>query len=214
MVNVSHHDTETQKQKTFFDKPVLIKTLYYPSFSKDTLNYEPVNRNYFMISVYDEDTNKDGFLNVKDLRRFYHFDINANNKRNLTPANYSIYKSEYDPSNDLVYIFAQLDENQNGLIDDGEDVHIFWIDLKNPERTWKAILRLPLSGMFYNTRMINTFLSLVLTFSLKRFMRIIFLLSVTISFNAFAQSKTQKKLEQDFVDAYCNCFVKIRHRGT
>ncbi len=135
MVNVSHHDTETQKQKTFFDKPVLIKTLYYPSFSKDTLNYEPVNRNYFMISVYDEDTNKDGFLNVKDLRRFYHFDINANNKRNLTPANYSIYKSEYDRSNDLVYIFAQLDENQNGLIDDGEDVHIFWIDLKNPERT-------------------------------------------------------------------------------
>ena len=36
-------------------------------------------------------------------------------------------------------------------------------------------------------------------------MRIILLLSLTISFNAFAQSKTQKKLEKDFVDAYCNC---------
>jgi tetratricopeptide (TPR) repeat protein len=36
-------------------------------------------------------------------------------------------------------------------------------------------------------------------------MRIILLLSLTISFSAFAQSKTQKKLEKDFVEAYCNC---------
>jgi hypothetical protein len=135
MVNVSHYDIEKQKQKNFFDKHVLIKTLYYPSFSKDTLNYKPVNRNYFMVSVYDEDTNKDGFINIKDLRRLYHFDINAANRRNLVPANYSVYKSEYDPANDFVFIFAQLDENQNGLIDEGETVHIFWIDLKNPERT-------------------------------------------------------------------------------
>jgi hypothetical protein len=135
MVNVSHYDTGIQKQKNFFEKPVLIKTLYYPSFSKDTLDYKPVNRNYFMISVYDEDTNKDGFINVKDLRRFYHFDINANNKRTLVPTNYSVYKSEYDPANDFIYLFAQLDDNQNGLIDDTESVHIFWIDLKNPEKT-------------------------------------------------------------------------------
>ena len=39
-------------------------------------------------------------------------------------------------------------------------------------------------------------------------MRTILLLSVTISFNAFAQDKTQKKLEQDFVDAYCNCLER------
>jgi hypothetical protein len=135
MVNVSHYDIQTQKQKNFFDKPVLIKTLYYPSFSKDTLNYKPVNRNYFMISVIDEDTNKDGYINVKDLRHFYHFDIDANNKSNLVPANYSVYKSEYDPANDFVYIFAHLDENQNGLIGEVETSHIFWIDLKNPERT-------------------------------------------------------------------------------
>jgi len=135
MVNVSHYNTETQKQKNFFEKPVLIKTLYYPSFSKDTLNYKPINRNFFMVSVYDEDTNKDGFINIKDLRRFYHFDINANNKRDFVPANYSVYKSEYDPANDFINIFAQLDENQNGQIEDGEAVHIFWIDLANPERT-------------------------------------------------------------------------------
>lgn len=135
LVNVSHFNIETQKQKFFFDSPVLIKTLYYPAFSKDTLNYMPVNRNYFLISVYDEDTNKDGFININDLRRFYSFDINADNKKPIVPTDYSIYKSEYDPANDLVYIFANCDKNKNGQIDELEPVNIFWVDLKNPERT-------------------------------------------------------------------------------
>jgi len=135
MVNVSHYDTVRQKQKFFFEKPVLVKTLYYPSFSKDTLNYKSVSRNYFMISVYDEGTNKDGFINVKDLRRFYLFDINAENKNALIPTDYSVYKSEYDLANDFVYVFARLDENKNGQIEELEPVNIFWIDLKNPKRT-------------------------------------------------------------------------------
>ncbi len=133
LVNVSHFNTETQKQKLFFEKPALIKTLYYPAFSKDTLNYKPVNRNYFMISVYDEDTNKDGFINVNDLRRFYSFDINAENKKAIVPTDYSVYKSEYDPGNDFIYVFAKLDENKNGKVDELEPVHVFWVDLKNPE---------------------------------------------------------------------------------
>jgi hypothetical protein len=137
LVNVSHFDIETQKQKNFFEKPVLIKTLYYPAFSKDTLNYKPVSRNYFMISVYDEDTNKDGFINVNDLRRFYAFSINAENKKAIVPINCSVYKSEYDSANDFVYIFAKLDENQNGQIEELEPVNIFWVDLKDPERTGK-----------------------------------------------------------------------------
>jgi hypothetical protein len=135
LVNISHFDIETQRQKYFFENPVLIKTLYYPAFSKDTLNFKPVNRNYFMISVYDEDTNKDSFINVNDLRRFYSFDSNADHKKAIIPVNCSAFKSEYDPANDFIYVFAKLDENNNGQIDELEPVHIFWVDLKNPERT-------------------------------------------------------------------------------
>jgi hypothetical protein len=135
LVNVSHFNIETQQQKNFFEKPVLIKTLYYPSFSKDTLNYQPVQRNYFIVSAYDEDTNKDGFINVKDLRRLYSFDINAENRKALVPTDYSVYKSEYDPTNDLVYIFAKHDENKNGQLDELEPINVFWVDLKNPDRT-------------------------------------------------------------------------------
>ena len=134
LVNISHFDTEAQKQKNLFDQPVLIKNLYFPSFSKDTLNYKPVVRNYYMVSVYNEDTNNDNFINVKDLRRLYRFDISGSNKNLIVPINYSVYKSEYDSANDFMYIFARLDENNNGQIDDGEVDHVFWIDLKNPEK--------------------------------------------------------------------------------
>ncbi|MDX2247526.1 MAG: hypothetical protein SF052_12150 [Bacteroidia bacterium] len=134
-VNISHYNNETQTQKEFFDKPVLVKTLYYPAFSKDTLNNQPVTRDYYMVSVYDEDTNKDGFITITDLRRFYHFDLNGNRKKALIPPHYSAMSSEYDSDNDFMYIFAKPDQNNNGQIEQEEPIHIFWIDLKNPENT-------------------------------------------------------------------------------
>jgi hypothetical protein len=133
LVNVSLKNVNTQTQKLLFEKPVLIKTLYFPSFTKDTLFNKPIKRNYYMISAYDEDSNKDGFINLKDLRRFYMFDLDGGNKENLVPLNYSVISSEYDCANDFMYVFAQLDENKNGQIDEIEKVHVFWIDLKNPK---------------------------------------------------------------------------------
>ncbi len=132
-VNVSHYNNITKIENKLFEKPVLIKTLYYPAFSKDTLNHEPVKRNFYMISVYDEDSNKDGFINVKDLRKFYFFDINGLNKRALVPKEYSVMSSEYDSANDFMYVFARKDTNQNGQMEVNEPIDIFWIDLKNPK---------------------------------------------------------------------------------
>lgn len=135
MVNISHYDIKQNKQKSFFEKPVLVRTLYYPAFSKDTLNNKPVNREYFMVSVYNDDTNKDGFVNLKDLRRLYLFNINGEMQNALIPENYAVFKSEYDPGNDFLYVYAQLDSNNNGQQEEGEQIHIFWIDLKDPGKT-------------------------------------------------------------------------------
>lgn len=132
-VNISHFNVENKTENKLFDKPVLIKTLYYPAFSQDTLNHEPISRNHYMVSVYDEDSNNDGFVNAKDLRRFYLFDINGNIIKPLIPKNYSVISSEYDSANDYMYVFAKIDKNQNGRIEQNEGIHIFWIDLKNPE---------------------------------------------------------------------------------
>jgi hypothetical protein len=135
MVNIAVNNVLENKQKTLFENPVLVKTLYYPAFSNDTLNAKPIARNYIMVSVYTKDTNKDGLLNLRDLRRFYAYNMDGIKINDLVPHNYSVVKSEYDPANDLMYVFARLDQNNNGFIDQSEPLHVFWVDLNNPKRT-------------------------------------------------------------------------------
>lgn len=133
LLNIAHYDLKSEKGNFLFSHPVLVKTLYYPSFTQDSLNNQPINRNYYLVSVYDEDTNKDSLINKKDLRRFYHFDATGNIKKHLIPLDYSVVRSQYDSKNDLMYIFARQDENKNGTQDKTEPIHIFWFSLKTPD---------------------------------------------------------------------------------
>lgn len=133
LVNISHYNNVKRVQKEFFKTPVLVKNLYYPAATKDTLNFKPIQRNFYMVSVFDEDTNKDGFITVKDLRRFYWYNLNGEQVKPLVPKTYSVQNSEYDPEIDMMYIFARLDNNGNGQVEENEDVHVFWVDLKTPE---------------------------------------------------------------------------------
>jgi hypothetical protein len=134
LLNIAHYDLPTGKVNFLFQQPVLIKILYYPSFEPDSLHKKPIQRNYYLVSVYDQDTNKDSLINRKDLRRFYYFDVNGNGKIQLIPSDYSVIRSQYDSQNDLMYIFAKQDTNKNGTGDKDEPVHIFQIDLKLPTK--------------------------------------------------------------------------------
>lgn len=133
LLNIAHYDMKSEKGNYLFSTPVLVKTVYYPSFIEDSLNKQPINRNYYLISVYDEDTNKDTLINKKDLRRMYHFDASGTVKTALIPKDYSVQRSEYDSKNDVMYIFARYDENKNGTQEKKEPIHVFWINLKAPE---------------------------------------------------------------------------------
>jgi hypothetical protein len=132
LLNVAHYDMKAEKLNFLFENPVLIKSLYYPSYEQDSLDQKPVNRDYYFVSVYDEDTNKDTLLNKKDLRRFYHFNASAKIKTQIIPPDYSVIRSQYDPRNDVMYIYARYDSDKNGSGDNKEPIHIFWISLKNP----------------------------------------------------------------------------------
>ena len=132
LVNISVNHRDSQTRTELFKSPVLIKTLYYPAFSKDTLNGEPIKRDYYLVTCYDDDTNKDGYINVRDLRRLYWFDLQGNPLGKLIPANFSVLKSDYDSANDFMYIYAKKDENDNGRREDRENIHVFWVDLKDP----------------------------------------------------------------------------------
>lgn len=132
IVNISHFNTIKKTNNNLFNEPVLVKTLYFPAPTKDTLNFKPISRNYYLVSVYDKDTNKDGFINVKDLRHFYYFDLDGKNKTQLIPSNFSVMSSEYDKENDFMYVFAKEDKNNNGKMEIEEQINVFWINLKNP----------------------------------------------------------------------------------
>ena len=132
LLNIAHYDLKSEKLTHFFNTPVLIKTLYYPSFLQDSINKKPINRDYYLLSVYNEDTNKDTLINKKDLRRFFHFDASNTAKTLLIPSDYSVIRSQYDPQNDVMYLFASHDTNKNGTREFKEPIHIFWINLKTP----------------------------------------------------------------------------------
>jgi len=132
LLNIAHYDMKNEKLNFLFDHPALIKTLYYPSFIQDSLDKKPILRNYYLVSVYDEDTNKDTLINRKDLRKLYYFDASSSTKIQLVPSGYSVDRSQYDPQNDVMYLFAKQDTNKNGTADIQEPIHIFRINLKNP----------------------------------------------------------------------------------
>lgn len=133
LVNVAHYNFKTQETKLLFDKPAIIRSVYYPSFEQDSLDKKPINRNYFFVSAYNEDTNQDTLLNKKDLRRFFMFNADASQQKLLIPANYSVVRSQYDAGNDVMYIFARHDANNNGRSERSEPLHVFWISLAKPE---------------------------------------------------------------------------------
>jgi len=133
LIFLGHYDFKTEKINSFFDHPVLVKTIYFPSFILDSLNNKPINRDYYLISAYDEDTNNDSLINKKDLRKIYRFNLEATVKTALLPVDYSAVSSQYDSQNDVMYIFAKYDANKNGMIEEKEPTHIFWISLKAPE---------------------------------------------------------------------------------
>ncbi len=133
MLNVAHYNFDTKQRNKLFEEPVLVNTLYYPSFRQDSLQHLPIERDYYMVSVYDEDTNRDSLIDKKDLRRLYYFDIDGISKRPLVPLNYSVLSSEYDIENDVMYVHAKYDQNSNGKREEEEPIHIFGIHLKLPQ---------------------------------------------------------------------------------
>lgn len=132
MVNVAHYDLVKEKMNLLFDHPVLVKSVYYPSYEQDSLFKKPINRNFYLISVYDADTNADTLIDRTDLRRLYLFNAEGDKRIQVIPSNYSVRRSQYDPMNDVIYVFASQDANADGKIEKDEPLHIFWFSLKQP----------------------------------------------------------------------------------
>ncbi|NMH27839.1 hypothetical protein [Flavobacterium silvaticum] len=139
LINVAHYDLPTQKLSYFFTKPALIRNVYYPGVRPDSLYKKPVKRDFFLVSVYDEDTNKDSIINKKDLRRLYFIDAKNTRKILLVPSTHSVVRSTYDDKSDIMYVYARFDANKNGSPERNEPMSIFWIAMHNPTEARKLM---------------------------------------------------------------------------
>lgn len=132
LVNIGYYNSDKGTLSYFFKKPVLVKTLYFPGVYKDSLRKQEVNRNFFLVSVYNEDTNHDSLINNKDFRRLFYINSSNETQISLLPNDYSAIRSSYDFKNDVMIIRARKDANKDGNLDKTEPVSIFLLDLKNP----------------------------------------------------------------------------------
>lgn len=139
MINIGHYNINTEKLTYFFNKPVLIRNLYFPGVLPDTLNNKKVERNFFLVSVYDEDTDKDSLINNKDLRKIFYINKDNNQKKSLLPQGYSAVRSRYDFKNDIFYLHARKDINKNGRNEIAEPIELFWLKFSQPDRLVKMI---------------------------------------------------------------------------
>jgi len=133
LVNIGHYNIDKGYLTYFFKKPVLVRTLYFPGVLKDSVNKREVNRNFFLVSAYNEDTNHDSLINNKDFRRLFYIDELNESQISLLPYNFSAIRSSYDFRNDIMIIRARKDENNNGVLENTEAISIFLLDLKNPK---------------------------------------------------------------------------------
>ena len=91
---------------------------------------------------------------------FYYFNINGLAKKAFIPKDYSAMSSQYDRANDLMYVFARKDTNQNGQAELTEPIEIFWIDVKHPENFGKQYQIEWKMGFFRTKSILVTFLLL------------------------------------------------------
>ena len=132
LINIAHYNLEKDKLSYFFQKPVLVRNLYFPGVKRDSLNGQLIQRNFFMATVYDEDTNNDSLINKKDIRKMYHFDELNTQKIQLIPSDFSPFYSTYDYKNDILYVYTREDKNKNGKSEKEEPIAVFYIRLSNP----------------------------------------------------------------------------------
>ncbi|HLP10518.1 MAG TPA: hypothetical protein VK177_01230 [Flavobacteriales bacterium] len=139
LINIAHYDVSTERLSYFFNKPTLINVAYFPGPKKDSLAFQQVTRNFFLVSAYDEDSNGDSLINKKDLRKFFYINETNSTKKQLIPKHYSAQRSTYDYKSDIMYIYTRHDRNKNGQIEKTEPVSVFWIDFKDPGTLKKLI---------------------------------------------------------------------------
>lgn len=122
--NLVLHDETSNKSEILFDTRVSIN---------DFLVHENEDKKYIVIPACNIDSNKDGYLNEKDLQELFIYDLQKRSLHKIAAQeNYTTLRV-YQPhqSTDLVAHFG-IDRNQNGKFSASDEPMIFYrVNLTN-----------------------------------------------------------------------------------
>jgi hypothetical protein len=122
--NLVLHDKLKDESTIIFDERISIE---------DFIIHESGQNNYIVIPACIVDSNKDGYLNEKDLQELFIFDLQSRTLHKIESKENYTTLSVYQPnkSNDLIAHFG-IDRNKDGLFESSSEPMIFYkINLDN-----------------------------------------------------------------------------------
>jgi hypothetical protein len=123
--------------KALTDKPVLIQTAtYLRSVSERT------KQQIMVYTMADDDTNKDGKLDVNDIKTLYISEISGNRLTKISPDFQELIDWNLIESKNSLYFRTIEDTNKNGQFDKNDVVHYNFVDLSSKD--WKVSMYNPI----------------------------------------------------------------------
>jgi hypothetical protein len=114
------------------DKPVLIQTATYLKSVADKTKSE-----IFVYTLVDSDTNRDGKLDISDIKTLYLSESNGVNFTKIAPDLFELIDWNLIEATNRLYFRTVEDTNKNGQFDKKDVVHYNYVDLAKKE--WKVI---------------------------------------------------------------------------
>jgi len=113
------------------DKPVLIQTATYLRSVSDK-----VKQQIMVYTLVDTDTNKDGKLDVNDIKSIYLSEISGERFTKISTDFQELIDWNLIESRNCLYFRTIEDTNKNGKFDKNDSIHYHFVDFSNKE--WKV----------------------------------------------------------------------------
>lgn len=129
--NLKFQEIGSDSIKSLTDKPILIQTATYLKSVSDKAKQQVL-----VYSLADLDTNKDGKLDVTDIKSLYISEISGKRFTKVSTDFQELIDWNLIESKNRLYFRTIEDTNKNGQFDKNDVIHYHYLDLSNKD--WKV----------------------------------------------------------------------------
>lgn len=125
--NLKFQHIDSTEIRSLTDKKMVIQTASF----LNTIS-EKSKLQYFIYTVSDIDTNKDGQVNASDIKSLYISKISGLNFKKISPTMEELIDWNLVEEKNRLYFRTIEDTNKNGLFDKNDQVLYYFLNLENP----------------------------------------------------------------------------------